>query len=156
MRSSLYGGLAVAAILTVGLVLVACGSSNDNSTTTALSKSEFIKEGNAVCKKGNQKINQAANTQFPKGAKHTQADFTNFVNDTVIPSVQSQIDGIKALGAPTGDEALVNSITASAQSALDKVKKDPTLVTGNKADPFAQANKAATAYGLTVCGSGGG
>jgi hypothetical protein len=156
MRSSLYGGLAVAAILIVGLVLVACGSSNDNSTTTALSKAAFLKQGNAICKKGNQQINQAAHKQFPKGSKPTKADFTKFTTDTAIPNVQTQIDGIKALGAPTGDEAKVNAITAAAQAGLDKTKKDPSLFTSNKGDPFAQANKLATAYGLTVCGSGGG
>jgi hypothetical protein len=156
MRSSLYGGLAVAATLTVGLVLVACGSSNDNSTTTiALTKAAFLKQGNAICKKGNQQINQAANKQFPKGEKHTKADYNKFATDTVIPSIQSQIDGIRALGAPTGDEAKVTAIVDSAQADLDKTKQDPTLFTSNKADPFAATNKLANAYGLKVCGSGG-
>jgi hypothetical protein len=154
MRSSLYGGLAVAAILTVGLVLVACGSSNDNSTT-ALSKAAFLKQGNAICKRGNQQINAASKTAFTS-KKPSQAELNKFVNGTLIPAIQGQISGVKALAPPTGDEAKVKAIVDSAQAALDKGKKDPTLFTSNKGDPFAQANKLATAYGLTVCGSSGG
>src|SRR4051794_36437394 len=104
MRSSLYGGLAVAAILTVGLVLVACGSSNDNSTTSttaALSKAAFLKQGNAICKKGNQQINKVGNQTFTKkkypNGPPPKSVQVKFATDTVIPSVQSQINGIKAL-----------------------------------------------------------
>ena len=158
MRSSLYGGLAVAAVLSVGLVLTACGSNNNStSTTAALTKPQFLKQGNAICKKGNKQINQAGQKQFPKGSgKPTQAQITKFATGTVIPSVQSQIDGIRALGAPSGDEAKVKAIVDSAQADLDKSKKDPTLLTSNKSDPFAKTNKLAKAYGLTVCASGGG
>ena len=156
MRSSLYGGLAVAAVLSVGLVLAACGSSNDNSTSTtaALSKSELLKRGNAICKKGNQEINKAAKQIFAPHKEPSQADKTKFATETLIPSVQAQINGIEALGPPKGDEATVKKITDSAQAALDKGKKDPTVVVSDKTDPVAQANKLTKAYGLTVCGSG--
>jgi hypothetical protein len=160
MRSSLYGGLAVAAILTVGLVLAACGSSNDNSTTTtALSKPAFLKQGNAICKKGNQQINKVGNQTFTKkkypNGPPPKSVQVKFATDTVIPSVQSQINGIKALGAPKGDEAKVNAIVTSAQGALDQAKKDPTVLLQNGPGPFKATNKLAKAYGLTVCGSGG-
>ena len=157
MRSSLYGGLAVAAVLTVGLVLAACGSSNNStSTTAALTKPQFLKQGNAICKKGNQQINAAAHKVFGKNKKPSKAEGTKFATGTVIPSVQSQINGVKALGAPTGDEAKVNAIVTSAQAALDKAKKDPSLLISNKSDPFKQSNKLTKAYGLTTCGGGGG
>ena len=160
MRSSLYGGLAVAAILTVGLVLVACGSSNNNSTSTtaALTKAQFDKQGNAICKKGNQQINKVGNQTFTKkkypNGPPPKSVQVKFATDTVIPSVQTQIDGIKALGAPKGDEAKVNTIVTSAQGALDQAKKDPTVLLQNGPGPFKATNKLAKAYGLTVCGSG--
>jgi hypothetical protein len=145
----------------VGLVLVACGSNSNSNSTTALTKAEFLKQGNAICKKGNQQINKVANQTFTKkkypNGPPPQSVQTKFATDTAIPNIQSQIDGVKALGAPTGDEAQVKAIIDSAQSALDKAKADPTILLQNnsKNDPFAAANKLATAYGLTVCGSGG-
>src|SRR2546429_4703005 len=154
MRSSLYGGLVFVAILSVGLVLAACGSSSNSSTSTtaALTKSEFLKKGNAICKKGNQQINKAANQTFTKkkypNGPPPKSVQVKFATDTVIPSVQSQINGIKALGAPSGDQAKVNAILVSAQAALNQAKKDPTVLLQNGPGPFKATNKLANAYGL--------
>jgi len=145
------------AILMVGLAAAGCGSSSNSSTSTtaALTKPQFLKQGNAICEKGNQQINAAAQKLFGKNKQPSKADATKFATDTLIPSVQSSIDGLKALGAPKGDEAKVNAIITSAQAALDKFKKDPALVASNKAHPFKQSNKLARDYGLKVCGSAG-
>ena len=154
MRSRLTRGMTLAAPLILVLVAAGCGSSS--KSTPALTKAEFLKKGNAICKKGNDQISQVANKAFPKSkGKPGQAQLTKFATDTVIPSVQGQISGVKALGAPQGDEAKVNAIVTTAQAALDRAKKDPVLLTSNKNDPFAKSNKLAKAYGLTVCGSGG-
>jgi hypothetical protein len=79
------------------------------------------------------------------------------VTDAVVPSIQGQIDSIKALSPPSGDEDQVNALLSAAQSALDKVKADPSLITdqSNRSDPFAEANKLTNAYGLTKCGGSG-
>ena len=156
--------VAVAAI--AALAIAGCGGGSSSSTTgasgtsgaqgAALSKSEFLAKGNAVCAKGNQALNAAGNKAFSSG-QPTQADEEKFVTDTVIPNIQAQIDGIKALPPPSGDEDQVNAIVAAAQSALDKGKQDPSLLTGQSgSDPFTQANKLADAYGLTKCGSDSG
>jgi hypothetical protein len=95
---------------------------------------------------------------FTSSKAPSQATQEKFATDTIIPNVQQQIDGIEALTPPSGDESQVKAITDAAQSALDKAKSDPTLLTdqGIGADPFAQANKLADAYGLDKCGSGSG
>jgi hypothetical protein len=162
MRRSPTGVLVFVAILIVGLVPAGCGSSNNSSSnssstasTAALTKAEFLKKGNAICRKGNQQINKAARKLFPKNAKPSQAQLNKFATDTLIPSVQSQIDGVKALGAPAGDEAKVNAMVSTAQSALDKGKKNPALLTTNGPGPFKKSNQLTNAYGLTACGGGG-
>jgi hypothetical protein len=152
MRRSQKGAAALAATLGLGLVLAACGGSSDDSSLT---KAEFVKQGNAVCKKGNQQINKVGKQVFGTNGNHknpTQAEQTKFATDTLIPKVQTEIDGIEALGAPKGDQAQVKAIVDSAQTALDKSKADPTILIEGKSDPFAKANKLANAYGLTECG----
>ena len=73
----------------------------------------------------------------------------------MIPSVQKQVDQIKALGAPAGDEDRSTRSSTDAQAATDKIKADPSLVAANGSnDPFAKANQEATAYGLKECGAG--
>ena len=156
MRSTLTRGMMLAATLTLVLVAAGCGSKS-TSTTPKLTKAEFLAKGNAICKKGNEQINLAANKAFPKSkGKPSQAQLIKFATSRIIPSVQSQINGVKALGAPKGDEAKVSAIITTAQAALDRGKQDPALLLSSKRDPFAKSNKLAKAYGLTVCGSGGG
>lgn len=165
MRSRLSIPLvAIAAGLIAGLVLAGCGGGDSSSTTgasgasgtqgAALSKSEFLAQGNAVCAKGNKEINAEAKKIFTQGQAPSQATQEKFVTDTVIPNIQGQIDAIEALSPPSGDEGQVKAITDAAQSALDKAKADPSLLTdqgGGQSDPFAEANKLGKAYGLDAC-----
>jgi hypothetical protein len=158
MRSSVVGWLALLSILAAGLLAAGCGSSKTTTTTAttaALTKAEFLKKGNAICKKGNQQIGNVAQQTFSRKKKPSRAQQIKFTTQTVIPSVQSQINQIRALGAPSGDQAKVNAIVTGAQSALDKAKKNPALLTSNGPGPFKKTNQLATSYGLTVCGSAG-
>jgi len=155
MRSRLTGGLLLTAALSIGVVAAGCGGGDDN-----LTKAEFLKQGNAICKKGNQQINKAAHETFTKkkypNGPPPKSVQKKFATDTLIPTIQKEIDGVKALGAPKGDEAKVKAIVDSAQAALDKGKKDPTVLLSNGPGPFKQSNQLTKAYGLTACGGGGG
>jgi len=158
--SRLMRGTALAATLVFGLGAAGCGSSksksNKTSTSTpAITKAAFLKQGNAICKRGNQQIAKAANTLFPRtGPKPSKARMTKFATSTVVPSLQSQINQIKALGTPAGDQTKVNAIVSSAQSALDKGKKDPALLTSNGSSPFKKTNQLSRSYGLKTCAAG--
>src|SRR3954469_22791658 len=122
---------AIAAMLVMALVAAGCGSSNDNSsssaTTAALTKAEFVKKGNTICRKGNKEINAQGKKLFTN-QKPTKAQLNKFATTVLIPSIQGQINDIRALGVPKGDEAQVNAILTEAQSSLDKGKKDPTAM----------------------------
>jgi hypothetical protein len=149
----------LAASLALVLVVAGCGSSSKSTSSTAtptITKAEFLKKGNAICKKGNREINQGAHKFFGKGKKPGHGAMIKFATGTLIPSVQRQISGVKALGAPKGDEAKVKEIVTTAQAALDRGKKDPNLLVSNKRDPFAKSNKLTKAYGLKACGGSGG
>jgi hypothetical protein len=155
--------VSIAAVLVAGLVAAGCGSSSSSSSTStvAITKAAFLKQGNAICKKGNQEINAVGKKVFPrnkfsKNKKPTQAQMTQFATATLIPTIQTEISGVKALGAPKGDEAQVNAIVVSAQSALDKGKQNPTLLVSNNTNLFKHSNQLTNAYGLTACGGGGG
>jgi hypothetical protein len=145
MRSRLSGGLLLTAVLSVGIVVAGCGGGDD-----ALTKSEFLKQGNAICKKGNKEIDQSANKTFSKNQRPTKAEITKFAEDTLIPSAEEQIAGLRDLNPPSADEDQVNAILDEADSALDETKADPAIVASNK-DPFKKANQLAKSYGLNEC-----
>jgi hypothetical protein len=164
-RLAVAGSLALVAA-TIG---AGCGGGDDTTTTGAtgasgatgaqgapLSKSAFLAKGNAICKKGNQTINQKANQYFKSvGNQPSSAQFDKFANETLIPNIQAQITAIEGLTPPSADTDQVNAITDAAQQALDKVKADPSLLQQNGgSDPFAEVNKLAKQYGLDECAGG--
>ena len=155
MRSNPSGALALAAILVVAPAAAGCGSSKKSSSTTtstpAISKAAFLKRGNAICRKGNREIGTAARSLFPRNRRPSKAELNRFATKTLIPSVQREINGIRALGAPPGDKARVDAVLSSAQSALNKGKRRPALLTTNGPGPFKRANSLARSYGLKAC-----
>ncbi|HKP88601.1 MAG TPA: hypothetical protein VJT75_01385 [Thermoleophilaceae bacterium] len=147
-------------LLALGLALTAasCGdddNKSDDSGSSSISKAEFVKKGNAICAKGNKEIDAQGEKMFgDQKQKPSDADLKKFSEEVLIPSVQKQVDGLRALGAPAGDEDEVNAILDAAQQGIDEGKKDPLALTqDNGDDPFQEANKLAREYGLTVCGS---
>jgi hypothetical protein len=149
--ASTPGGLvlvAVAATLIVGLA-AGCGSSNNDSSTStaALSKPAFLAKANAICTTGNQKQGAA---QSALGKQPSQAQVATYVSTSFAPNVQAQIDGIRNLGAPSGDQATVTRMLDMAQADLNQVKANPALVIGDT-NPFANFANLAHPYGLTSC-----
>jgi hypothetical protein len=138
---------AIPVVSAVALVAAGCGSSGGGSSTTAaMSKADFVAQANAICSKGNKATN-AVGAQLHKGMSAAQV--AAVVNKSFVPSVQSQIDAIKALGAPAGDESTVSNMLDLAQADLNEVKADPSLI-GNS-NQFADFAKVAHPYGLTSC-----
>jgi hypothetical protein len=147
----------VAAAAFAVMLVSGCGSSssstNSSSTSaTALTKPEFIAKADAICKQGNQVINAAGNKIF-SGGKPSKSQVTQFVTATIIPSIQTEVDSIKALTPPAGDSDQINQLLTDVQSSIDKAKQNPELLASKNSSVFAQANKEAKAYGLKVCGS---
>jgi hypothetical protein len=148
------GGLFFAAMLSIAaLDLAACGGGAKAKTATAdtsapaITKSEFVRRANAICAKGNAE-NKAAGAKL--GSEPAEAQVVAFVRETEVPSVQAQINALKALGAPPGDSAKVSKMLTLAQAAVDAVKAQPTIVTSG-ANVFARFAQVAHPYGLISC-----
>jgi hypothetical protein len=153
------------------LIAAGCGGGNDATVSGAsgpsgatgaqrapLTKEAFLAKGNAICKKGNQDLNQAGQQFFNslglnQGQMPSSDQIQQFATETAIPKIQSQISAIEALPAPSGDEDQVKAITDAAQADLEKLKQDPSLLESRN-DPFADANKLAKQYGLDACAGG--
>ena len=84
------------------------------------------------------------------GNSPTPAQVAAAVKSTTIPAIQAQINQVRALGAPSADQATVTNMLNLAQADLNKVKSNPALLQG-KSSPFADFAKIAHRYGLTAC-----
>jgi hypothetical protein len=149
-------GLALLAALTVGVCVAGCGSSSSTTTetTAAITKAEFVAKGNAICVKGEKAQEAEINAYVKKNGlenkKPSKAQEAELVETVLIPNVQSQIDDVKALGAPSGEEQQVSSALELSQQALEKIEANPNLAFG-KENVFAAAGKQLHAVGLKKC-----
>ena len=153
-----------ALLVALGALAVAgCGGDGDTTSDTtgasgtsgvtgaALTEDEFVSQANAICKAGDQGINQAGEDVFG-GQKPSQAELDQFVTDTVVPSIQGQIDAIRALTPPEDIADDVTTFLDDAEAALSEVEDDPSLLQASDNDgPFADVNDQADALGLTEC-----
>jgi hypothetical protein len=149
-------GLVLMAALVVGVCVAGCGSSNSTSTetTAAISRAEFVAKGNAVCVKGEKAQEAEINAYVKKhgltNKKPSKAQEAELVETVLVPNIQSQINGVKALGAPSGEEQQVSSALELSQQTLEKIEANPELAFG-KSDTFAAAGKQLHALGLKEC-----
>ena len=153
------------AVTAVGATLFAAGCGGDDETTTsttasttagatgdsgaALTEDAFVEQANAICAEGNQATNAAADEIFT-GGEPTGAQLDQYA-EIAIPSIQAQLDAIRALTPPEDTAGDVTSFLDDAETALDEVEADPAVLTSG--DPFADVNTQAKALGLDECGS---
>jgi hypothetical protein len=155
----------IVGVLAGGLAAAGCGG-DDNDTTSAaagtggtttsttsgppLSKADYVGQANAICQQGNEDIAQQAKEQFGDSAP-SGSDAENFIADVVVPNFEGQLEDLRALSPPKGDEETVAKVYDELESAIEKVRDDPSLAVSS--DPFTEATRLAHDYGLTGCGS---
>jgi hypothetical protein len=145
--------VAPAALVLVALLVAGCGSSSSSSSSSAakpLTKAQFLAQGNAICTQGNKNLE---GPEKALGTSPTDAQFIAFIKGPFKSEIQRQIDAIRALSAPSADQATVKHMFDLAQSDLDRVTRDPKAVESSSVSPFKDFGTAAHAYGLTVCAS---
>jgi hypothetical protein len=131
-----------------GLLAVGCASSSSSSSTAPLTKAQFVAQGNEICKLGNVKLAQA---EKALGSEPGAARYTAFVTGPFRTEVQRQIDALRLLRAPAGEQRAVKRILELAQADLDRVSADPKTLATETPSPFHSFSTRAHAYGLTAC-----
>ena len=144
------------ALAAISMIAAGCGDSDDSTDSSGLTKAEFLKQGNAICAKGNKEIEKGFEEfEAENGLENKQpskAQLTEAIETVVLPAISEQVEGIEGLEPPSGEEAKVEALTDAAAEGVEKGEEDPAALTTEKADPFAKANKLANEYGLVKCG----
>jgi hypothetical protein len=148
--------LALAALVALAALIAGCGGGDEttDSTTVTLTKAEFIKQGDAICKEGNED-NEAEAEEFAEKngftlEKASDKQLEDAVGEVLVPSLNRQAEEINALGAPEGDEDKVEEIVVALEDATGEIEDDPSLVFEERT--LEEPNQLAEAYGFKVCG----
>jgi hypothetical protein len=155
-----YVRAAVLSLLASLLLALAagCGDSDDSSGDSSLSQAEFVERAEEICKTETeealarmgpyvQRLEREGNGAG--GPRELQAEAIQAI---ILPSVESQIDQIRKLGVPSGDEEQVKAFLTALEDAVDTSEAAPLTPRANAA--FSRVNRIGRAYGLRRCAYG--
>jgi hypothetical protein len=151
----------LAALAAISMIVAGCGGGGDSSTdstaSSSLTKSEFLKQGNAICAKGEKELSEkfdkfAEEENLSENKPPTEAQLAKASEEFFLPIITEQVEGIRALGPPSGEEQQVDEVLTAAEEGIEKAEEDPASLANEKEDPFAEANELANEYGLVKCG----
>lgn len=148
MSKGVVGSILGVAVVLLALLGAGCGGDDESE---ALTKAQFLKQGNAICKKAEEErgeaINKAAETF--KGKEISLKEQEDLVLE-VLPTYENATTKLDELGAPEGDEKKVEALVEAMEGAAEQVKASPGTALETSV-PFKKANELAKKYGLESC-----
>jgi len=146
---------AIAVLVALAALVAGCGGGDDTTDeTVTLTKAEFIKQGDAICKEANEE-NETEAEEFAEEndftlEKASEEQLEEAVAEVLVPSLNKQVEELDALGAPEGDEDQVEEIVVSLEDVAGEIEDDPSAVFDEKT--LQKPSQLAKAYGFKVCG----
>ncbi len=144
-------GVVVALTVAVALVLIGCGDSSES-----ISKEEFIAKADAICKESSERMATGFSKRLKdakKLVKPQNAELEKLVGDVMVPNIEREIEELRALGIPAGDEERVEAMIEALEEGVEVAERNPQAVTVSSDAVFGIAARIAAEYGLEVCGN---
>ena len=158
----------MAIALSVGLLAASCGDDAE-----ALTKPEFVEQANAICQASQDEMDPLFDAVWAEFGDDADFDdpavqdlvFVRFAEaiDDVKPILDQQLDDIGALEPPAEDKAFIETLIADQDAAFTEFARlldaaasgddEARAMIDGEEDPFADIDRRAREYGLTVCGS---
>lgn len=146
---------ALAAVVPLLLLVgaVGCGGGSDGTT---VEKAEFVDQANDLCAKIGKEIAAAGATIIKESKDPTSAKVqTEITGKVLVPSFEKELQRLRALEAPSGEEQQVQRVMAALKETATRLRTAPPIETNSsfKANhPYRPGEEIAAAYGLTACG----
>lgn len=140
----------LAAALTVAafaLLAPGCGGGGGQ-----IAKAEFLHEGNAICRATIQTLTEEGRETFSEAElKGTNAAGVPFVLGTYVPEFRAEVRKLRALGAPSGDEARVGAILKAIEGLIEEAQDEPRRIVHETVNRYEKPQALAKRYGLDEC-----
>lgn len=135
----------------------ATGGKETTVQSSSLSRAEFVERAGAICTREKTKGLEEMGAYVKQHPGATGAGKLELIGEALqkvfLPSVQRQIDQIRALGAPAGDEQEIEAFLSALQEAVDEAGQG-TPSNGKFGQAFASSANLAHEYGLDACAYG--
>jgi hypothetical protein len=152
MRRTL-AAVMLAALATM-LVAAGCGG-DDDGDGEALSKEEFIAQGDENCAEADQELEAAERETFgglEQGQQPDPEQIEQFATEELVPNIQGQVDHLRELNPPEADEERIDEILDTAQEGLDEIEDDPSALQAGSPTGLDEAGQQLQEYGFEECG----
>lgn len=147
---------AAAAAFVLAMLVAGCGGGDETTgdETVTLTKAEFIKQGDAICRETTDQSEEEAEEFAEENGftleKASEEQLEEAVGEVLVSTLNRQAEELNALGAPEGDEEQVEEIIVSLEGATDEIEDDPGLIF--KGEVLKEPSELAEDYGFKVCG----
>lgn len=152
MHKGVIGGVVGAAVLiAIALIVAGCGGGGGSSSTAALTKAQYVKQADAICKKGQQEREAAVNElaeEVKPGAEAGELPKAGLVK-AIIEPLGNMVDELAALPAPEGDEEQVEEIVEGYKKPVEEIEAEESVAFNGAL--FQEADNKALKYGIENC-----
>jgi hypothetical protein len=152
-------GQAAAVSFLLGLLAVAGCGGGSQSTTTTITKEEWVHKAFAICKRlGHRQQRQHYAFERAHGmnvGEPGQRELEEINTVFVLPFVERKIDALRALPVPEGERAKIDRILKSMEEGIRVSKAHPDWLaapTPAHPVPFTKTMELTSAYGIWDCG----
>jgi hypothetical protein len=131
------------------------GSSPETAPSELIAKAEFLRKADGICEATTQKITSQT---FPvieeeqkKPGYNRKSVEAELIAEVMGPALQGEVEQLRALGAPAGDEARVNAMLAAIQEVGVAIERNAQELVKTGDSPMVKPTKLAESYGLESC-----
>lgn len=156
--ASAFRRLAAGCLAVAVLGCAGCGGEDSDESefspvvSDSLSKVEFLRQADEICLASESQIEAAADDLVTSEEPPDPAEVERVAVDIVVPSLESEVAALRALGAPEGDEERVEAILSATEEGIAAIEDDPRGLLDGIPKPLAEAQKLAEQYGSRQCG----
>lgn len=147
-----------AALVLLALLFPGCGNDDEpppaEATATAPSKPEFLTRADEICLSIETQIEAAGDDLFSAAGRPDPAEVREFAFGVAIPKLREEVEAIRALGVPPGDEQPIEAILAAAELGIEQIRRNPEVLVSSAPPALREAGRLARDYGSRECGSG--
>jgi len=144
---------ALACALVLALAFGGCGG-GEATSAPVVSKTTFLAKMEAACTRAYNEIKKEFHA-FVKGSKakpfSTPAELEEYAETVIVPIRKRQLEEMRAIGAPKGEEDRVEAIYAAYDDGIHKTEEDPEEAISSLYGVFGEAEELTQGYGLQNC-----
>jgi len=128
-------------------------AANDGGDSGPLTKAEFIKQGEGICRQVPVSYNEALQKLEQEAKKQGKPKLSTAEGNekAAIPPLPKAIEEFEALVPPAGDENEAEAIVDSLQAALEGLEAKPASALSGPESPFDEFQKLTKKYGFEFC-----